>query len=54
MFLTAIMNVIPVPPFLYLTGQVWDGAVLGRLVRAVRLVQGACYVLGALWGLIKV
>ena len=46
----------PIPPVLYFTDQVWTGhgAMSGRFVRALRWVQGTCFISGALWGLIKV
>ena len=47
LFKTAI-SVDPVPPILYFMDQIWNGAVLGRFVRAVRLVQGTCFILRAL------
>ena len=43
----------PVPPILYFTDQVRAGAVLGRFVRALRPVLVTCFILGSLWGLMK-
>ena len=54
MFLKTAISVGPVPPILYFTDQVWAGALLGRFARALELGQGTCFILGALWGSMKV
>jgi hypothetical protein len=53
-FLKTAISVGPVPPILYFTDQVWAGALLGRFARALELGQGTCFILGALWGSMKV
>jgi hypothetical protein len=52
-FLKTAISVGPVLPILYLTDQVWAGAVLGRFVRALSWVQGTLFILGDSWGLMK-
>jgi hypothetical protein len=54
MFLKTAVGEGPVQPILYFTGQICDGAVLGRFVRALRWVQGTISISKALWGFMKV
>jgi hypothetical protein len=54
MFFKTAISVGLVPPILKFTDQVWDGAVLGRFVRALRWFQAAIVILGALCDLMKV
>ena len=54
MFFKTAIGVGPFPPILYFSDQVRAEAVLGRFVRALRPVLGTCFILGALWGLMKV